>query len=338
MLDLELFYNQVVCNISPNDRYFAILDIDDVLVVNFDCIFDRECNIRGTDQLIFLLHKLGHNKRFLFISEDGALIQASGALGIIENIIDCFELNNQTCAIACRENIDIENATVINSEAIPYWCRVIYPTIKHIPIPNGSFSKKFAVWFHRGAFYRLQITKHLTDNYKNDSYISYQEPGMIADRNLKKYFQDDIDWANINSPIIYDQLFVNRIYNFEQIVGSSRKPYNEYFLEIVAETDILSTNWITEKTIKNLYIGKPFILMCGVYSLKKIKSYGFKTFSPWIDESYDNIKNNHLRLTAIFNEIDRISKLSYSEITNINNKMQHIFEHNRNVYLTFINR
>lgn len=338
MLNLEQFYNQTVCRISPNDRYFAILDIDDVLVVNFDCIFDRECNIRGTDQLIFLLHKLGPNKRFLFISEDGALIQVSGALVIIENIIDCFELNSQTCAIACRENISIENATVINSEAIPYWCRVIYPTIKHIPIPSGRFSKKFAVWFHRGAFYRLQITRHLTDNYKNDSYISYQESGMITDRNLTKYFQDDIAWANINSPIIYDQLFVNRIYNFEQIVGATRKPYNEYFLEIVAETDILSTNWITEKTIKNLYIGKPFILMCGVYSLEKIKSYGFKTFSPWIDESYDNIKNNHLRLEAILKEIDRISKLSYTELTIMHNEMQHIFEHNRNVYLTFINK
>jgi hypothetical protein len=160
---------------------------------------------------------------------------------------------------------------------------------------------------------------------------------MLVDYNLKKYFDDEITWANINSPILYDQLFDNRLYNFEQIVGSSRKPYANYFLEIVAETDILSTNWITEKTVKNLYIGKPFILMCGVYSLEKIKSYGFKTFSPWIDESYDKIKNNHLRLEAIFNEIDRISKLSYTEITNINNEMQHIFEHNRAVYLTFIN-
>jgi hypothetical protein len=74
--------------------------------------------------------------------------------------------------------------------------------------------------------------------------------------------------------------------------------------------------------------------MCGVYSLKKIRSYGFKTFSPWIDESYDSIKNNHLRLEAILREVDRISKLSYTELTIMHNEMQHVFEHNRNIYLT----
>ena len=66
-------------------------------------------------------------------------------------------------------------------------------------------------------------------------------------------FDDEIVWAQDNTPIIYDQLFPNRVYDYDMIVGSSRKPYDDYFLEIVVETDCITTEWVTEKTIKNLY-------------------------------------------------------------------------------------
>lgn len=333
MLDLEQFYYEKVHSIFPNDRYRVISEIDDVIIINFDCLFERECAIRGADQLIYQSHQLGQGKRFLFLSEDGTNIRLSGAIEIIKNIIDCFNLDRTTCAIVCRENISIPSATTIISDSIPYWCRVLYPTIKDIPIPQGPFTKKFAVWFHRGTFYRLQLAQHLYEKYPNESFISYQESGMIADRKLAEYFQDDIAWANSHTPIIYDNLFPNRIFNYNMIAGPERKSYNDYFLEVVAETDILSTDWITEKTVKNLYIGKPFIIMGGVGSLECIRSYGFKTFSPWIDETYDTIKNTHLRLEAIKREIDRVAMIS---IDSIYHELLPILEHNRVTYDKYI--
>ena len=118
MLDLEQFYKKLYQSIDQNDRYDTILEIDDVIVVNFDTLFDRECSIRAADQLIYLLHKLGQGKRFLFLSEDGALLQQSGAVEIIKNIVDCFSLNKHTCLVVCREELDIPNITVINNEAV----------------------------------------------------------------------------------------------------------------------------------------------------------------------------------------------------------------------------
>ena len=41
-------------------------------------------------------------------------------------------------------------------------------------------------------------------------------------------------------------------------------------------------------------------------SLKYLKQLGLKTFSPFIDESYDTIKNGKERATAIYNEIKRL--------------------------------
>ena len=334
MLDLEQFYHQVLCRIPPMDRSFPIQELEDIIVVNFDCLYERDCHIRGVDQLIYLLHKIGANKRFLFISEDGALLHLSSAVSIIENVRDCFNLTTATCAVACREDLKIENVAVIpNLEAIPYWCSILYPTIKNIRMPTGPFNKKFAVWFNRGTFCRLKITRHLIENYKNDCYISYQESGMMINEKFKEQFQDDLVWAKNNSPIIYDYLWPDRVYTHEMIVGQSRKPYYDYFMEIVVETDILTTDWITEKTVKNLYIGKPFMVMGGAGTLAKIRSFGFKTFSPWIDETYDTIENNYLRLEAIKKEIDRISTL---DVGQIHKELMPILEHNREIYVKYI--
>jgi hypothetical protein len=207
------------------------------------------------------------------------------------------------------------------------------PYIKDIAIPKGPFIKKFAIWFNRGTFTRLDIARHLFENYPDNSFISYQEQGMLADRKLKEYFSDNINWSDQHTPIVYDEIFPNRRFNFELIVEARRKPYNDYFIEIVAETDTLTTNWITEKTVKNLYIGKPFIVMGGPGILDKIRSFGFQTFSPWIDESYDLIKNNYQRLEAIKREIDRIANKSTVELQEMHQQLLPVFEHNRKEYI-----
>lgn len=336
MNDLEKFYYTRVFPIDPNQRYEAITVMDDVIVVNFDCLFNRDCSIRGVNQLIYLLHKLGIDKRFVFLSEDGADITLSNAIEIIKNVVSCFNLTTQTCALICREQIHIPNVHVVNRDSVLYWCRLLYNTIKNIPQPTGPFLKKFAVWFHRGEFYRTILSKYLYENYREDSYISYQENGILLESTLEKYFETEVKWSTANTPIIYDQLFPNRVYDHDMIVGSSRKPYNDYFIEIVAETDILGTSWLTEKTIKNLYIGKAFLLFSGPGSLQKLHSFGFKTYHPWINEEYDLIANSHLRLEAIKIEIDKLSKLSDEEIQSMHKEMIEVHNHNRNTFIKLL--
>ena len=81
MQSLEQFYKKLYRSIDQNDRYDTILQIDDVVVVNFDTLFDRECNIRAADQLIYLLHKLGQDKRFLFLSRTQG--KTAGTWGLV---------------------------------------------------------------------------------------------------------------------------------------------------------------------------------------------------------------------------------------------------------------
>lgn len=327
------FYASTLLLIDQKDRYNTVLEFDDIIVVNFDCLYERDIALRATDQLLYYLHKIGNNKRFIFLSEDGAILEPTTGQAIIKNIVKIFGLTADTCLVVCREDLDIENATVVNINSIDYWISKLMPHILGIKIAPLDLKKKFAVWFHRGTIFREILAAHLHNNYREDSFISYQETGIKLDRKMQEYFQDNIDWANKNTPIIYDNLFPNGEFDFEMIVGASRKPYSEYFLEVVCETDVLGTSWVTEKTTKNLYIGKPFIVMSGPGTLKKLQDKGFKTFSPILNESYDQVENTYLRLEAIKTEIDRIAKLTYSELNELNSSLMPILKHNRKHFL-----
>ena len=63
---------------------------------------------------------------------------------------------------------------------------------------------------------------------------------------------------------------------------------------------------LTEKTFKAIALEMPFILVAPAHSLEYLRSYGFRTFAPFIDESYDTIADPIQRIervTAILLEI-----------------------------------
>jgi len=57
-------------------------------------------------------------------------------------------------------------------------------------------------------------------------------------------------------------------------------------ISIISETTQMEF-FPTEKTYKSLMLGHPFVLYGGRGSLGKLQQLGFRTFGPWIDESYD---------------------------------------------------
>lgn len=66
---------------------------------------------------------------------------------------------------------------------------------------------------------------------------------------------------------------------------------------------------LTEKILRPIACGHPFIVAAGAGSLEFLKSYGFETFEPWINESYDVIQDHSKRLSAINNEMQRLAAL-----------------------------
>jgi hypothetical protein len=104
---------------------------------------------------------------------------------------------------------------------------------------------------------------------------------------------------------------------------------------IVTETNFYEEKLhLTEKVFKPIVVKRPFILVSAAGNLEYLKSYGFKTFDRWIDESYDFESDPDLRLEMIMNEIKKLCKLSKSELDNMYQEMQSVLEYNHTHFYT----
>jgi hypothetical protein len=95
---------------------------------------------------------------------------------------------------------------------------------------------------------------------------------------------------------------------------------------------------LTEKVFKPIANFQPFVFVAYPGALSLLQSLGFKTFSPFIDESYDNEKDEVVRLQLIYKEIERIGDMSKQEIHDWYWSMKDILIHNHNHLLTLHNQ
>jgi len=127
----------------------------------------------------------------------------------------------------------------------------------------------------------------------------------------------------------YTQILPEYFHNVSQTIPI--KIYNESYLNLVVESDldIPDSFFITEKTIKALITGIPFIVIASPNFLKTLHQYGFRTFDVFWDESYDLEENYELRLDKIMHLIKSLSTFDWEK----NKKeLEYIVAHNfRNI-------
>ncbi len=94
-----------------------------------------------------------------------------------------------------------------------------------------------------------------------------------------------------------------------------------------------SSIFVSEKTFKCLALKHPFVVFGRPGFIKGLHKLGFKTFSPYIDESYDDIVDDDERFNKIFNEIDRLINLSDDEWLALLQHLEPIVEYNHGLFL-----
>jgi hypothetical protein len=85
---------------------------------------------------------------------------------------------------------------------------------------------------------------------------------------------------------------------------------------------------LTEKTFKPIVNRHPFIVVSAPYTLKAIRSFGFKTFDTIIDESYDNILDHNERFDTIVNIIKDMSLWDKKKIAKTTAQIKDIVDYN----------
>ena len=93
---------------------------------------------------------------------------------------------------------------------------------------------------------------------------------------------------------------------------------------------------LTEKIFKPIVSKRPFILVGAIGNLAYLKSYGFRTFDRWVDESYDEETDHYIRIEKITLEIAKLCAMSPKLLKQMHMEMQEVLEYNfKHFYTTF---
>jgi hypothetical protein len=123
----------------------------------------------------------------------------------------------------------------------------------------------------------------------------------------------DHQWANNKFKIErtdLEQYFPNNTVDSTASANYDAVDYQTSGIEVVLETLFDDQRWhLTEKSLRPIACGKPFVLMATAGSLQYLRQYGFQTFNGLIDETYDTVLDPADRLQAVIAEMKRISDL-----------------------------
>lgn len=162
---------------------------------------------------------------------------------------------------------------------------------------------------------------HLYENFRR-----FVEPNLY----LSKLLDDARDLINETDYLYldYDNLEENRA-----TLETGTKPYYENSLfSLVSETNFYKDGevgrFLSEKTWKPIVFKHPFIMISVPRMMKLLRLQGYKTFHPYIDESYDGEHDPLKRLELIIREVSRLCNMNEKELLEFRNALRPIVEYN----------
>lgn len=179
---------------------------------------------------------------------------------------------------------------------------------------SNDLDKKFLFLNRVKKHHRVELYEYFKNkNILNNTYYSAK---WLNDSN----FEEDYESEKVKLRVdIHDHLL---------------NTYNQSYIHIVTETkceDIvenIDVSFFSEKTFRHLAFNRPFIMVAEKNHIKTLQSFGFKTFHPYIDESYDGLDYNE-RMKRIKEIVIDLNKKSKEELFQLCKNCETIFEHNR---------
>jgi hypothetical protein len=202
---------------------------------------------------------------------------------------------------------------------------------------DGYRNKKF-ICFNRSVDkeHRLSLlNEYLTGNY-SDSYFSFL---LKVEGYSHVYTLDgstpkiDINYFNKHIPIELDTQKISDKSDFRVNDAFKKELFLDSCINLVTESSFeLNELFISEKILKPIINYQPFIVFSSYGYLKHLKTYGFKTFSDFWDESYDDIENPNRRFFALLKLVRSLNDKSIDELNELYKNVKHICIYNRQLW------
>lgn len=197
---------------------------------------------------------------------------------------------------------------------------------------DSGFEKDFNIYTRAwtgSREYRLKFLE-LVSNYNINTNSNIFFNPADNEIHYSQYTPKEKKWKVNNNTIDKLDYDVTRQATSDMSARYNSEDFQSSAIDVVLET-VFDKNKIhlTEKILRPIACGKPFILVAENGALEYLRSYGFKTFGNLIDESYGTISNPEDRLSAIVHTMKKISDLSVSEKTELFAQMHEIAQENK---------
>lgn len=291
--------------------------------------------ISVTSDRLWNLHELLH---FLQDNQDSSIelvVEPEaidiGRLGIYK-LIDLFNFSSVT--IHTRNVFEYHDRYHI--KLIPnHW-------LPQIPIIDSSLhdwseGRVFLALYSRPTAARLAIAAHLNDQYQDLTHLHFR-----ADLSSDNLVQFELDKALAYNPAAMESIgrLVSRLplllsspENYTAFYGydyndSLTELYRDILVDVVVESHVVGNTFFpTEKTLRPMWLKKPFIVFASPNFLEYLRQMGFRTFSDFWSEDYDGYQAGD-RLSRILTVLDKLAAMSKSDLQQMYWDMQYSLEHN----------
>lgn len=221
-----------------------------------------------------------------------------------------------------------------------------YRDYKHIPKFENTFSKVF-ISFNRLVTKDRSYRLNLVSKIMQQNLLPYGHVSLLLEDQGMGTWKDEIDnplsLMSSNAKTLAQQYIgsLTKSLTIDKLIvpgsASADSGAAEYTIlksalwHVVSETVFYHSKLhLTEKIFKPIVARRPFILVAAPGNLQYLKSYGFKTFDAWIDESYDSIEDHDIRINKIVDELAKLCALSPDQLDQIHKDMEEVLDFNFN--------
>ena len=198
-------------------------------------------------------------------------------------------------------------------------------------------NKKFFCLYHRPTAGRLGIASYLNHCHQQDSLIHFSastDEDNLIQFELDKLLRFDIASVKTAGDLVQslpmllsspDRYTHWQGYFYDDPLTDL---YKDILIDVVVESHVSGTTFFpTEKTLRPMWLKKPFIVFGSKDYLLYLRQMGFRTFADFWDEEYDGYetRERYVRILAL---LDQLSKKSYSELQSMYLDLQYTLQHN----------
>jgi glycosyltransferase involved in cell wall biosynthesis len=245
-----------------------------------------------------------------------------------------FNLYDKVLLVHSEKNSqDLKKYTAINTVPVYYWSHALiardwyrYANIDPV-LQNRDNNFEFDFLVYSRAWtgtreYRLKFVEMIVnENLDKKSFINFSAVQDELHYSDYKFSNKNLSISNTN----LEKYFNSNTASSDSSADYCALDYQQCGFEVVLETLFDDCRLhLTEKSLRPIACGVPFILAATAGSLEYLRSYGFKTFGEYINEEYDTIVDPVQRLTAIIKLMKEITELSKEQKQQLHQDLREI--------------